>query len=265
MGIEQRVPPCPLIDTHAHLDEEAFSKDLDEVLERAAEAGVERILTIGTTLGSSRAAVELAERYEILKAAVGIQPNYVAECEPGDWESIVELAAHPQVIAIGETGLDKYWDFAPLELQRDYFSRHLKLSRETGLPFIVHCREAEAEVIAMLEVASADAPLNGVMHSFCGDQSACDACLELGMMISFAGMVTFKRNDELRRVAAGVPADRLLVETDSPYLAPIPNRGKRNEPAYVAHTLQCLATVRGVELQLLAESTTRNAKRFLGF
>lgn len=254
-----------MIDTHAHLDEEAFSSDLESVLQRATDSGVDRILTIGTTLASSRAAVDLAEQYEMLRAAVGLQPNYVAECGVDDWQEIVKLCQHPGVIAIGETGLDRYWDFAPLELQRDYFLRHLELSAETGLPFIVHCREAESDVVAMLRDVAGTGQLNGVMHSFCGDASVRDACLDLGMMISFAGMVTFKRNHELRSVAADVPADRLLVETDAPYLAPVPCRGKRNEPAMIAHTVACLAEARDVSVEDLAALTAVNARRFFSF
>lgn len=250
-----------LIDTHAHLDEQAFDVDRDEVLQRAVEAGVEHILTVGINVATSRAAVELAEQYEMISAVVGIQPNYVAEMQPGDWEAIEELATHPQVVGIGETGLDRYWDYAPIDLQQQYFDLHLELSRRINKPFVVHCREAEADVVEQLRRASANGPLNGVMHSFCGDAEVATVCLEMGLHISFAGMVTFKKNDALRAAASQVPHNRLLVETDAPYLSPVPLRGKRNEPANVVHTTKCISEAAGLSLDELARLTTANARR----
>ena len=249
-----------LIDTHAHLDEDAFALDLDEVVARATEAGVVAIVTIGTTAESSRRAVELAGRYASVYAAVGIQPNYVAEAKPGDWEKIEELARAPRVVAIGETGLDRYWDYAPIDLQRDYFDRHLELARRLDLPFVVHCRQAEDDVVAQLRGAVEGGPLRGVMHSFAGSRATAEACLQLGLHISFAGMLTYRKSDELRQMAAAIPLDRVLVETDSPYLAPIPLRGKRNEPANVKLTATTLAETRGLTLDELAAQTTRNAR-----
>jgi TatD DNase family protein len=256
--------PSTLIDTHCHLDAEAFQQDVEEVIQRAIDSGSERMLTIGIDLATSQAAVVLANRFDCVSAVVGIQPNYAHQASPADWEQIVELSRHPQVVAIGETGMDKYWDFAPLDVQEEYFVRHIQHSQKTGLPFIVHCREAEAEVVEVLKREAAGEPLNGVMHSFCGDAETAKHCLELGMHISFAGMLTFRKNDALRQVAATVPPDRLLVETDSPYLAPHPNRGKRNEPAWVRFTAECLAEVHGLTAEQLAEITTANAKRLFG-
>lgn len=253
------------IDTHCHLDEPSFDHDVGHVIDAAQQAGVIKMLTIGTTRESSERAVALAEKYESVYAAVGIQPNYVAEAKTGDWDHIVELAQHPRVVAIGETGLDKYWDYSPLELQADYFDRHLALSRELQKPFIVHNREANEEIVAQLRKQANQGELQGVMHSFCADQDTADACLELGMMISFAGMVTFKRNDELRAVARQIPAEKLLIETDSPYLSPHPMRGKRNEPARVVLTAQVIADVRETTLEQLASETTRNAETLFGF
>lgn len=254
-----------LIDTHCHLDAEAFRGDLDDVVQAALDAGVKRMVTIGITRETSEAAIVVANRYESVSAVVGIQPNYAQEATADDWDRIVELADHPQVVGIGETGLDKYWDFAPLEIQREYFERHLKFSRSSGKPFIVHCREAEPEVREMLRGDFAEGPLNGVMHSFCGDADMAAECIAMGMHISFAGMVTFRRNDELRAVAATIPLDRLLIETDAPYLAPHPKRGKRNEPAWVRHTAECLADVHGVPLETLANTTAANAERLFGW
>lgn len=259
------MPSASLIDTHCHLDESSFENDVANVVQAANEAGIEWMLTIGTTRESSERALKLADRFESVFAAVGIQPNYVAEAKTDDWERIVEMAAHPRVLAVGETGLDKYWDYAPLDLQADYFDRHIELSRTIGKPFIVHNREADSEVVEQLRKQSSAGPLHGVMHSFCADQATADACLELEMYISFAGMVTFKRNDELRAIVKTIPLEKLLVETDSPYLSPHPMRGKRNEPARVALTAQCLADVHELPLEELARITTENARRLFGF
>jgi TatD DNase family protein len=249
-----------LIDTHAHLDELAFAHDLEATLDRARQAGVVAVLTIGITAETSRRAVQLAEQYPDVYAVVGIQPNYVSQMHPGDWDVIEDLAEHPRVVGIGETGLDRYWDYAPLELQQEWFDRHLELARRIDKPFVVHCREAEADVVAHLRRAAAQGPLRGVMHSFTGTQETARACLELGLYLSFAGMLTYKRNDALRAVAAATPPDRILLETDAPYLAPVPERGKRNEPAHVVLTAARLAEVRGCTLEEIAAQTTRNAR-----
>lgn len=252
----------PLVDTHCHLDEESFDIDREDAVERARRDGIVAIVSIGTTVQSSTAAVELAARFApSVWAAVGLHPNYVSAAGRDDWETIVRLTQSPRVVALGETGLDRYWDHSPLELQQDYFRRHLDLSRETKLPFIVHCREAWPEVIDELQRAVCKGPLHGVLHSFTGDESQAQVCLDLGLYISFAGMVTFKKSGPLRDVAALIPEDRLLVETDAPYLAPAPYRGKRNEPAWTRKTLECLAELRGVDAGRLAEATTVNARR----
>jgi TatD DNase family protein len=251
----------PLIDTHAHLDQDDFNADRGALLERAEAAGVTRIITVGTTAASSRLCVELAARHALLRAAVGIQPNYCAQAAAGDWDAIVELAGAGGVVALGETGLDRHWDYAPLELQRDYFDRHLRLSQTTGLPFIVHTRASDDDVLAMLREARGRGPLSGVMHSFTGTALTAAECVELGLYISFAGMVTFKKSHELRAVAATIAPDRILIETDSPYLSPHPLRGKRNEPAHLVHTAVCLAEVRGQSLETFAAQTTANARR----
>lgn len=250
-----------LIDTHAHIQEDAFEADRAEVLVRAFEAGVMHIVVVGFNVDSSRRAVELAQLHPRLSAVVGIQPNYAHEARPGDWDTIVELARDPSVVGLGETGLDRYWKTVPIELQVDYFHRHLHLSRETGLPFVVHCRDADDEVVVELRKAAKIGSLNGVMHSFAGTLVTAQACWELGMYLSFAGMVTFKNNHALRAVAAAVPAERIVIETDCPYLAPSPNRGKRNEPAFVTLTADCLATVRGMSSNEFADLSTANAQR----
>lgn len=256
----------PLIDTHAHLDDERFRDDLPAVLERARANGVQRIVTVGTTAQSSRRALQLANQHAILAAAVGIQPNHVA-AEPADaWDAVVRLSTEQGVVAIGETGLDRHWHFTPFEQQQDFFLRHLALARSRQRPLVIHCRDAEADVLRLLrQEYDRHGPIRGVMHSFTGDAATAEACLAMGLYLSFAGMVTYKSAAALRDVAARVPEDRLLVETDSPYLAPVPMRGQRNEPAFVSHTAACLAAVRGVEVARLAEVTTRNACRLFGW
>jgi len=256
----------PLIDTHAHLDDERFAADLPAVLARATAAGVELTFTIGVDLPTSRAAVELAGRFPQLRSVVGIQPNHVAEAGPTDWDEIVKLAeTAANVVAFGESGLDRYWDRAPFPLQEDYFARHLELARRLDKPIVIHCREAQADVVRMLrEQFDAHGLIRGVMHSFAGDAATAAACLEMGLHISFAGMVTYKNADDLRKVAATIPFDKLLVETDSPYLAPVPVRGKRNEPAFVRHTAECVAKVKGLSADEVCEATTRNARALFG-
>jgi len=255
----------PYVDTHVHLDQEEFDADRDAVLARSRQADVEAMVGVGVSADSSQATLRLAETREGVYAAVGIQPNYSAQAAAGDWPRIVAMAEHRRVVALGETGLDRYRDYAPFELQQDYFDRHLRLAAERGLPVVIHCRDAEADLLPMLRAAAARGPLQGVLHAFSGDAATAAACLELGLYVSFAGMVTYrnKKFQPLRAVAATIPDDRILIETDSPYLVPEPLRGKqnRNEPAHVVHTAGCLADVRGVSLEQLAAQTTANARR----
>lgn len=255
--------PPPLFDTHAHLDEPSLLADQRVILELARESGLVGILTIGTTLASSRQSMELAASEELIHAAVGIHPNYVSQTRETDWPEIERIAESPRVVAIGETGLDHYWKHTPIDQQIDYFERHLALSARLGKPFIVHCRDADDDVLRVLERQARTGPLEGVMHSFCGGEEMARQCVDWGMMISFSGMLSFKRNDELRHIARGIPRDRILIETDSPYLAPIPFRGKRNQPAYVKHTAEVLATTLGLSYAETCALTTANALRFL--
>ena len=251
----------PLVDTHAHLDQEEFDADRDAMIARARDAGVETIVAVGVTAASSAAVVALAAQHPSVFAAVGIQPNYTAQAEPGDWDRVVSLASSPKVVALGETGLDRHWDYSPFPTQQDYFERHLLLSQERGLPFIVHTRNSDADVLEMLREARRRGPLRGVMHSFTGTYETAAECLALGLHISFAGMVTFKKSDELRAVAAKIPAEGILVETDSPYLSPHPLRGKRNEPANLVLTATCLAEARGQGTADFFAQTTANARK----
>lgn len=261
-------PLAPLWDTHCHLDQPEFDADRDAVLLRCRQAGVAGILCVGIDARSSEAAVALAERCPMVLAAVGIQPNHAASAAPDDWDRIVEWSRHPRVRAIGETGLDRHWDYTPFDVQRDYFQRHLDLARLRGLPFLVHSRDCDADTLEVLRSQRARGPLLGLMHAFSGDAAMAKECLELGLQISFAGNVSYtnKKFAPLRLAAAGVPAERLLLETDSPYIVPHPLRGKceRNEPALVVHTARALAELRGVPAEELAEQTSGNARRLLG-
>jgi TatD DNase family protein len=252
-------------DTHTHIDQDDFDGIRSEVIERARVAGVAQMVAVGTTADASRKCVALAAEYEGVYAAVGLQPNYVAEAGPEDWQTIVELADAPGVVAIGETGLDRHWDSTPFDQQQDSFDRHMRLAKDRDLPFVVHMRDCDDDIMTMLRAARESGPLKGIMHSFTGDAAMAAECVALGMHISFAGMVTYKKSIALRECAASVPLNRLLIETDSPYLSPEPKRGQRpNEPALVRFTADCLAKVRGMKLRELAEATTANARALFG-
>lgn len=249
----------PLVDTHAHLQDERLRRDLPAILARARAAGVHQVVAIGITAEDSAEVVAIAAEHPGAFAAVGYQPNGVVDAAEADWARIVELAGAPKVVAIGETGLDRYWDRTPFPLQQEWFRRHLELARDRDLPVVIHCRDCEADVAAAL---AEFAPVRGVLHSFTGDREQAGAFLALGLHISFAGMLTFKNKamDALREVAPTIPIDRLLVETDSPYLTPEPRRGRTNEPANVAWTARKLAEIRGMPEADLALAVTANAR-----
>ena len=253
-----------LFDTHAHLAEPHLFADSAGVIARARAAGVAYLLAVGTTAENSRRCSQIAVAQPGIFASAGIHPTHAGEAAPGDWDEIVEFSQLPQVVALGETGLDLYWKEVPLALQQDYFDRHIRLSQATGLALVIHLRETAAEILAMLTEARRRGPLRGIMHSFTGDAAQAKEFLDLGLHISFAGMLTYKKSDELRACAATIPVDRLLIETDAPYLSPEPFRGKRpNEPARVLHTAECLAQCRGVSLEDIARQTTANARALL--
>ncbi|HLH27017.1 MAG TPA: TatD family hydrolase [Chloroflexota bacterium] len=254
-----------LVDTHAHLMDAAFADDLDAVLARAAAAGVETIVCVGYDLASSRAAVALAAAHPGLFATVGVHPNYLAEAPPNWLPQLRELAGAPRVVGIGETGLDYYRAYTPPEVQRDGFRAHLQLAEELRLPAVIHCREAEEDLLDVLAARPAASVEPGVLHCFSGTASTMRAAAAAGYYISLAGTVTFKSAASLREVAAAVPAERLLVETDCPYLSPMPHRGQRNEPARVRLTAACIAETRGVPLETVARQTTANAARLFGW
>ena len=249
-------------DTHCHLDNRQLSNVVEDVVDRAALAGVSAMTAIGTDVETSRRCVEIADQFEQVYAAVGIHPTVCQDFSSDDWRAIVELTQHSQVVAIGETGLDLHWDTSTFEVQKQWFQRHIDLSFEKELPLVIHMRDCESEIVEILEQSAIDGQINGIMHSFTGSAQSAQRCLALGMYISFAGMVTFKKSDDLRAVAAAIPDDRLLIETDAPYLSPHPLRSKRpNEPSYLVHTAACLADVKNISPEELGDITTGNARR----
>lgn len=254
-----------LFDTHAHLSYEPLSGKAQQIVSEASAAGVTRIVAIGTDLRSSLQCVELADKFDGVYASVGIHPTGCHQATVGQWNEIVALLEHPKVVALGETGLDCYWDDCPLPIQEQWFATHIQQSHESGKPLVVHLRDSETEILSSFEQHHNDGRIHGIMHSFTGSWSTAEKCLEYGMYISFAGMLTFKNAQAIRDVAAQVPVDRLLVETDSPYLTPAPHRGKKpNQPKMVVHTAQCLAEVLDLSLEEFAEKTTQNAIRVFG-
>jgi len=250
-----------LVDSHCHLDFDVFDGDRGAVLERARAAGVGTILTICTHLSKFEQVRAVAESDPEIWCSVGVHPHEAAGEGVETPAALIERTRHPKVVGIGETGLDFYYDHSPREAQRVNFRAHIEAARETGLPLIVHARDADDETASMLRAAARAGGLTGVMHCFSSGRALAEAALEIGFYISLSGIVTFKNAEELRGIAKDVPLDRLLVETDAPYLAPIPLRGKRNEPAFVAHTARFVAGLKGMEEGALAAATTENFYR----
>ncbi|HJW41356.1 MAG TPA: TatD family hydrolase [Rhizomicrobium sp.] len=247
-----------LVDSHCHLDFPEFAPELDAVVARAGAAGVGVCVSIGTTLAKFAGVRAVAERFDNVWCTIGIHPHE-AKVEPLDGPGpLIEAARHPKVVGIGETGLDYYYEHSPRESQIRNFRAHIAAARTTGLPLVVHTRDADDDTIAVLREEMAAAPFAGLIHCFTGTKRLADAALELGLLISVSGIATFKKSDELRAVLKTVPFERLLVETDAPYLAPMPHRGKRNEPAFVAHTAAALAALKGVPMDEIAQVTTEN-------
>lgn len=257
-----------LVDSHCHLDFPDYAEDRDQVIQRARAQGVGTILTISTKLSTFPAVRGIAEGHDDIYCSVGIHPHEAASEDGGgaraDTAQLVALTAHPKVIGIGETGLDYHYEHAPRDIQMRSFRAHIAAARQTGLPLIVHAREADADMAAILREEFANSGFSGLLHCFSSSRALADAALELGFYISFSGIVTFKNATEVRDTAKTVPLDRLLVETDAPYLAPVPHRGKRNEPSFVAHTAALVAELRGIDAAELAAASTANFFRLFG-
>lgn len=252
-----------LVDSHAHLDDARFQPDFDAVLERARAAGVRGILTIGNGTGPDDmgCGLGLARRHDWIFTSVGVHPHAAARMSEHHLAMMRDLAASDRVVAIGETGLDYHYDNSPRPTQREAFAAQLDLANACDLPVIIHTREADTDTIRLL---GEHRPRRGVVHCFTSGRELADCALGMGLMISFSGIVTFPKADDLRAIAAGVPPDQIMIETDAPYLAPVPNRGKRNEPSFVAETAEVLARARGETLDVLAAQTTRNFERLFG-
>jgi TatD DNase family protein len=250
-----------LIDSHCHLDFPNFADDLDAVMERARAAGVGAMLTIGTTLAKAQQVIEVAERFPNVWCSVGIHPHEAAAEADVQAQTLIEMSRHPKVIAIGETGLDYFYEHSPRAAQEVNFRAHIQAARVTGLPIIIHTRDADEDTEKILVEEMGKGAFPGLIHCFTSGPKLAQTALDLGLSISFSGIVTFKTAAQLREIAATVPDDRILVETDSPYLAPIPHRGRRNEPSFVADTARVVAQVRGVGPAVLARQTTENFRR----
>jgi TatD DNase family protein len=249
-----------LTDSHAHLDDARFAPDRDLLIQRAWDSGVHRILTIGNGTGPDDmgCGIPFADAYPWIFTSVGIHPHDASKAEDRHFEMMLRFAKHPKVLAIGETGLDYHYDNSPRDVQQRVFERQLEVAAKAGLPVIIHTREADADTERILRGVTG---VRGVLHCFTSSLGLAKAALDLGFLISFSGIVTFPNARELAEIAKAVPADRLLVETDCPYLAPVPHRGKRNEPAFVVETARFLATLRGIPLEELASETSENFTR----
>ncbi|MGZ8422783.1 MAG: TatD family hydrolase [Nitrospira sp.] len=253
-----------LIDTHTHLDDARYESDREAMIARAREAGVETMITIGCDLATSRSAVALADHYPFVYASIGVHPHEVKHIEAHWYDELRQLARHKSVVAYGEIGLDYHYNHSSPEEQRNRFREQIQLARELRLPVIIHTREAQDDTVRILKEERA-AEIGGVFHCFSGDAWLAKDALDLGFYLSFSGILTFQNATMLREIAKTVPADRLLIETDCPYLTPIPHRGKRNEPAYVRHVAELLARIKTEDVALTAEDmgriTSENARR----
>lgn len=253
------------IDSHCHIDGKAFDGERDEIVQRAKAAGVKAMLNIGTGNphdGEIARAVEVAELYENVFASVGVHPHDAKLYDDEAEETLVNLTKSEKVIAWGEIGLDYYYDHSPRDVQREVFIRQIRKAKELDLPIIIHSRDADDETVEILTKECSYEGFRGIMHCFGGTAEMAESLMKLGFLISFAGNVTFKKAENLRDAAKVVPLEKLLIETDCPFLTPIPFRGKRNEPAYVIHTAQFLADFYGVELEKIANQTSRNFLKF---
>lgn len=252
-----------LFDTHVHLNAEQFEEDLEEVIGRAQAEGVSHMVVVGFDRPTITKAMELAEAYDFIFACVGWHPVDAIDMTDEDLAWIEELAAHPKVVAIGEMGLDYHWDKSPKDVQKDVFRRQIRLAKKVKLPIVIHNRDATADVVEILREEGAG-EVGGIMHCYSGSVEVAKECLDMNFYISLGGPVTFKNAKKPKEVAEEIPLEKLLIETDCPYLAPHPYRGKRNEPAYVKLVAEQIAELKGLAFKEVAEATTENAKRLFG-
>ncbi|AOH52787.1 hydrolase TatD [Peribacillus muralis] len=252
-----------LFDTHVHVNAEQFNEDLEEVIERAKEAGVNNMVVVGFDRPTIKRAMELVETYDFMYAAVGWHPVDAIDMTEDDLQWIEELSNHPKVVAIGEMGLDYHWDKSPKDIQKEVFRKQIRLAKKVGLPIIIHNREATADIVNILKEEEASS-VGGIMHCFSGSAETALECVDMNFYISLGGPVTFKNAKKPKEVAAAVPLDRLLIETDCPYLAPHPFRGKRNEPSYVKLVAEQIAEIKQLSIEEVSKTTTENAKKLFG-
>ncbi|MGN1401626.1 MAG: TatD family hydrolase [Bacillus sp. (in: firmicutes)] len=252
-----------LFDTHAHLNAEQYTEDLEAVIDRAQAEGVSRMVVVGFDRPTITKAMQLTEQYPFIYAAVGWHPVDAVDMTNEDLAWIEELAANPKVVALGEMGLDYHWDKSPKEIQKEVFRKQIALAKKVKLPIIIHNREATQDIVQILKEEGAE-EVGGIMHCFSGSAETAKECMKMNFFISFGGPVTFKNARNVKEVAADIPLDRLLIETDCPYLTPHPHRGKRNEPSYVKLVAEELANLKGLSFEELADITTKNAKKVFG-
>ncbi|MBT2668221.1 MULTISPECIES: TatD family hydrolase [Bacillaceae] len=252
-----------LFDTHVHVNAEQFNEDLEDVIDRAKEAGVNNMVVVGFDRPTIIRAMELIEAYDFMYAAVGWHPVDAIDMTEEDLQWIEELSNHPKVVAIGEMGLDYHWDKSPKDVQMEVFRKQIRLAKKVGLPIIIHNREATADIVNILKEEEASR-VGGIMHCFSGSAETALECINMNFYISLGGPVTFKNAKKPKEVAAAVPLDRLLIETDCPYLAPHPYRGKRNEPSYVKLVAEQIAEIKQLTLEEVSQATTENAKKLFG-
>ena len=252
-----------LFDTHAHLNATQYEEDLLEVIHRAQEENVTNIVVVGFDRGTIEKAMELTNKYDFIYAAIGWHPVDAIDLTDEHLHWIEELASHPKVVAIGETGLDYYWDKSPKEVQKEAFRKQIHLAKKVKLPIIIHNRDATADVVEILQQEKAE-DVGGIMHCFTGSAEVAQQCMDMNFYISFGGPITFKNAKKPKEVAMEIPLDRILIETDCPYLTPHPFRGKRNEPSYVKYIAEQIAELRGLSYEDVAKITNENAKRLFG-
>ncbi|WP_028591683.1 TatD family hydrolase [Paenibacillus massiliensis] len=252
-----------LFDTHTHLDASQFKEDQEQVIARAVEAGVTRMVNVGFNRETIPTTMELVEKYDFIYAAIGWHPVDAIDMKDGDLEWIAELCRHDKVVAIGEIGLDYYWDTSPKDVQQQVLRRQIGLARELSMPIVIHNRDAHEDIVKILREEKAG-DVGGIMHSFSGSWETAKLCLDMGFHLSFGGPITFKNARQPKEVLEKVPLDRLLIETDAPYLTPHPFRGKRNESAYVKYVAEAAADIKGISLEELAEITTKNGLERFG-